>query len=514
MGKYIKTSENDLEITLDMYNTLKNLWKGTLKFGWLIIVLASLSAAIYCQRTWRNYIPFYTASATFTVNTREDARGTSMYEEVLRASQLSKTFPYIITSSVLRNDIARELGLPYITESIYADTIEDTNLFTIRVTSADPKRAYEVLHLVIDNYSRIAEPVVGRTYLTMLNESGIPTEPYNRISYRASIKKGVIPGGLLGLAFIALYALSRRTIYKVEDLAKLTSIKHLGSLPRVKIKKRSKKKEFIISLQNEKLPRWYQECVYKIRTRVEKIMENKEKTILVTSAIQGEGKSTVAYNLALSLAEVGKKVILVDCDLHNPTIRKRMDLFETDKRKNLNKTNNMESTSILNETAVTLQDTIEAIGCPLEQKANILQDAGLSHVLKGEISLEDALIRYEGLNLSILADLEPINNATEILGTSRMRGLIEELENQADYVILDSPPAAILSDASDLAKLVEGIIYVVKQDYAMLDQILKNFEYLSESSNAEIIGFVLNDTTTSFNGYGYGKGYGYGYGYR
>lgn len=84
MGKYIKTSENDLEITLDMYNTLKNLWKGTLKFGWLIIVLASLSAAIYCQRTWRNYIPFYTASATFTVNTREDARGTSMYEEVLR----------------------------------------------------------------------------------------------------------------------------------------------------------------------------------------------------------------------------------------------------------------------------------------------------------------------------------------------------------------------------------------------------------------------------------------------
>lgn len=297
-------------------------------------------------------------------------------------------------------------------------------------------------------------------------------------------------------------------------MAKLTSIKHLGSLPRVKIKKRSKKKEFIISLQNEKLPRWYQECVYKIRTRVEKIMENKEKTILVTSAIQGEGKSTVAYNLALSLAEVGKKVILVDCDLHNPAIRKRMDLFETDKRKNLNKTNNMESTSILNEAAVALQDTIEAIGCPLEQKANILQDAGLSHVLKVEISLEDALIRYEGLNLSILADLEPINNATEILGTSRMRGLIEELENQADYVILDSPPAAILSDASDLAKLVEGIIYVVKQDYAMLDQILKNFEYLSESSNAEIIGFVLNDTTTSFNGYGYGKGYGYGYGYR
>jgi len=197
------------------------------------------------------------------------------------------------------------------------------------------------------------------------------------------------------------------------------------------------------------------------------------KSILITSAIPGEGKSTFAINIALALAESGKEVILVDCDLRHPSIKNML----------------------------------------------LLQDdtAGIDQVLDGEVELEEALYYYDDLKMSVLAGSLPNHNAPEIIGSPKMKEILSQLEDLADYVILDTAPSAVMFDSSDLAKFADGVIFIVKQDYSKVNQILEGLEHLAESSNTEIIGCVLNSVRVQLGGYGYGSYSRYGrygrYGY-
>ena len=474
MNSFEKEIEEENDYMIDLYTLIEDIWKGIRKFGWIIVILAIISAVIASLRTYKSYYPFYTASATFTVNLSTESEASNIYDDNLKAAQMSKTFPYIITSGVLKNVIAADLGAAYVSESITAENVENTNLFTLKVTSDDAQKAYDVLQSVIKNYPKITETVVGRTYLNMIDETGIPMEPANRLNYRNSVMLGALVGFALGILILLIYALTRRTIHKEEDLIELSSIKCLGSLPEVLFKRSEKNYNTEVSLLNEKLPQWYKESIYKIRTRVEKTAASKQmKSILVTSAIQGEGKSTLAFNLALALAEGGKEVVLMDCDLRHPTIKNMISLKEG--------------------------------------------SVGLDDVLNGKAELKDAIRYYDDLKFSVLICSQATQNASEVLDSPKMRELLTELEETADYIIVDTAPSAILSDTSNLAKLADGVIFLVKQDYAKIYQILEGLEHLSESSGIEIIGCVLNCVKSGIGGYGYGYGYGYGrygrYGY-
>lgn len=466
-----ETETEDAEYAIDLYALIHNLWIGTKKFGWLIIVLAIITSGIASFRTMKSFYPYYSASATFAVKLNMNSSN-SIYEDSLRASQLSATFPYILTSGVLRNIIATDLGVEYVSEDISAENVEDTNLFTIRVFSDDPNWAYQVLQSVIKNYPQVAETVIGSTYLDMIEESGVPKNPVNHIDYIGGLKTGAMPGVACGIFIIILYAVTRRTIYKLEDLKELSNMKQLGSLPIVVFKKRGNNKERIL-LNNKKLPPSYVENLYKIRVRIEKIAANKDlKSILVTSAIPGEGKSTFALNLGLALAEEGKKVILVDFDLRRPSVHNMLSLEE--------------------------------------------EFTKFEKVLQEEIELPEAIYYSEEHKISVLACSKPMKNSSEIIGTAAIGRIMKELKQNYDYVIVDTAPATIMSDTTDLAMYVDGAVFMVKQDYAKVNYIVDALEHLVDSSNIEMIGCVLNCMNTSFYNYGYGYGYGsygkYGYG--
>ncbi len=454
------------EDMIDLSVLIGDLIKGIKRLWWMMTLIILLSAGITCYMEYREYSPYYTASATFTVSLGNSTDQSSIYEESTKATLMSKTFPYIIMNGILNDIVQEDLGYDYIAEDISAEDIEDTNLFTISVKSDDPQRAYAILQSVINNYPKVAEPVVGSTHLTMLDQTGVPQSPDNRKEYWNSLKKGAIPGVVVSLFALFLFAFTKRTIHGQDDLIKLTSMRNLGVLPVVTFKKRGKQYNKTVTLLNDKVSPWYRESIYKIRTRVEKAMNKRSmKSIVITSAVSGEGKTTFALNLAIAMVELNKKVLLLDCDLYKPSVAKML---------------------LLNEDV-----------------------AGLEQVLKEEISLENAIQYCETTSLHVLAGHVPVKNATELVGSAEMGIIMEQLEEMYDVIIIDSAPSAILSDTSVLSRQVDGMIYVVKQDYAKVNLILESLDNINESSNIEIIGSVINCSKSGIGGYGYGYNYGY-----
>lgn len=182
------------------------------------------------------------------------------------------------------------------------------------------------------------------------------------------------------------------------------------------------------------------------------------KTLIVTSAMQSEGKSITAANLALTLAETNSKVIIIDCDMRRPKT-----------------------------------------GRLLQMKS----EAGLSNILMDPRLLKDNILRFRNSVDVILAGSIP-PNPSELLGSARMRGLLTELKKTYDYIILDTPPVNIVTDAVALSPQADGVLFVVRvgqSERGMVTQAVEHLEY----ANAKILGFSLTCVPLEKTNYGYSK---------
>jgi capsular exopolysaccharide synthesis family protein len=222
----------------------------------------------------------------------------------------------------------------------------------------------------------------------------------------------------------------------------------------------------------------YLEAIRSITSRIEKDMQSNEyKVLLVTSTLPKEGKSTFAINLALTLSKFGKRVMLIDGDLRNPSLR----------------------------------ELSGAKGASYN----------MEEFLSKKVSLKDALINIADTRVVLIAADKPTPNPIEHINSKQMHVIIEQCKSVADYVIIDAPACAGVADAVALSKYTDAAIYVVREDYAKVDTILDVLQELSYTKKP-ILGSVLNDSIGQLGlnygygrgyGYGYGRGYGYGYGY-
>ena len=144
----------------------------------IAMLLLFLVLSIGAIGTWEylSYKPSYTAQATFTIYVSNPLQSTIQSYNTATAEQMAKTFPYILTSGALSDMIKERLGISSI-PPISANVLNNTNIFTMRVTSSDPKLAYDVLNAAIEYYPEIAEFVVGPTVMNLLSESGLPSRP-------------------------------------------------------------------------------------------------------------------------------------------------------------------------------------------------------------------------------------------------------------------------------------------------------------------------------------------------
>ena len=408
-----------------------------LKFKFLITII--VCGVIFCGYKRFTYSPYYIASSTFTISSSISSENSNTYIENATANQMAKSFPYILQSGAFKQVLAEDLGMQSVSGTIEAEVMENTNLFTLKVTESSPELAQKVLESVVKNYPSvpIAAPIS------------------NPFSYKHELEIGAAIGILLCVFLDVLLALGKNTVKKEEDFKRLFHVDSLGVLPHAKFHKKRTQVEELIVLDNPRLPRSFLEASRTVRRRIERAQkETGMKSFLVTSAMPGEGKSTVSANIAISLAMKGYKVILVDADLRNPSTAKVLGMQE--------------------------------------------QELGTLQVLKGEVKIEDAVQPYKDTSVMVLAGSSPIQDTSTVLSGENMRQFIKELEAKADFVVIDTPPSAMLSDAAIVAQYVDGAVFVIRQDYTEADRILEGMEILS-SSGAQITGCILNDANVKGN---------------
>lgn len=448
--------QNQVEL-IDITEILEDYFRIFRRMLAWVLIFCVLGSGLFYVRARLQYSPQYTASATFTINIQQEQEGvensgSAAFFDNSTAEQMAKTFPYILTSGVLKRKVAKDMGSA-VTGNIQASVAENTNLLTISVTDSDAGRAYSTLQAVVDNYPSVSEVIVGKVYMEMLDETGIPPQPDNPKDFKRSAVKGAVFGFLLVALWAGILVVTRRTVRKEADVHKWMHTKCLGSLPEIRAKRRSGKTEQHLIITDAKVEQTLQEPLRIVRNKIEHhAKEYDNKVFLVTSALAGEGKSTVAVNLALSLAQTGQKVALIDCDLRHPSDRA---IFGLQRGEGLGE---------LLEKKIRMRD------CTLYAK-----DIGIDRDMK----------------LLFIPGGKSMDDGSELLGSERMQKVIETTKKWADYVILDSAPAGLLTDAVVLAQFADAAIFVVRKDFARVDYIMDGLEHLAES-RIQVVGGILN----------------------
>ena len=447
---------------------------------WLPLVLgAALGFWRYRQLT-KNYVPVYSASSIYRVianrGGKMDITSYGFYLDSNAASNLASTYPYVMNSDRARTLLRERTGSPSLPASVSCRS--ETTLLIFQSTGGNPEAVVQALERAADVFPIAAKGLTISFSLETFEEPDRPEHlrPINFPNAESSSTKYAILGFGIGFAIICLLAYFRKTIHNSEDLNKLLNIPCLAVLPKVRFKARTKKNAAVL-LTNPYLEEGYAESVRSLRFQLKKQEENQPaKVIMVTSTSPGEGKSTVSANLALSLADQGLKVALVDCDLRKQTLK---DLFA------------------VKEKTLGLVDLIPG---------------------RNRTPVTDALVQVPDSSLLLLSGDKVAEHPQNFLSANSLQTIINSLRKAMEYVIVDTPPSGLLSDAATLSEWVDGVIYVVRQDYLSHSAILDSVQRLSEA-DIRFLGSVINQAERNTSrsgygyGYGYGKGYGYGYGY-
>lgn len=180
------------------------------------------------------------------------------------------------------------------------------------------------------------------------------------------------------------------------------------------------------------------------------------KRIIVTSASPGEGKTTTCLNLAIAFAQTDAKVLIIDADLRKPRINRHL---------------------------------------------SIERENGLSDLLCGMITTSEAIKRCERHNLDCITAGQIPPNPAELLSSKDMELLLEGLSESYDYIFIDTPPVTVVTEAAAMAKCVDGVILIIRQNHTISESVERARNNLN-MANAKILGYVLNGVDGQSYGYG------------
>lgn len=440
---------------------------------WLMIVLAALAVGVGAYiATDTQYKPVYQTNTTFVVTARGSS--TTVYSNLSSTSSLASVFTELLNSSILRKTILQEMGVTSFDGTVTTEVIPNTNLIAMRVAAPDPRTAFLVAQTIIDNHETLTYQVVDGIALEVLQNPTVPLAPSNSANALGEMKRMMVLAAIAACAVLAAMSFFRDAVRSGKEARNKLDCDFLGEIPHENKYKtifaRIRHRKTSILITNPVTSFHFVETIRKLRRRVEQHM-NGGKVLMVTSLLENEGKSTVAVNLALAMAQKYRRVLLIDCDLRKP-----------------------------------------ACHAVLEQKKFA---TGVRDVLLDRARLSDSILRYKKSNMYMLLEKKGDNKSGDLLTSERMEDLLQWAREEFDFVVLDLPPMSAASDAEGMKELADASLLVVRQNVPVAPAVNKTIASL-EGGRAKLLGCVLNNVyatrLSSGQGYGYG-GYGNKYGH-
>ncbi len=463
---------------------------------WLIVLVSVLCAAIALVGTLYFITPMYESSAMFYVNNSALSVGDASFSissgDITAAKDLVESYIVILKSKDTLNEVldyaGSELTSADLKDMISASSVNSTEIFRVVITSDDPREAQILADSIVHILPKKIAGIIEGTSAKIVETPVVPTIPSSP-SYPKNTILGFLVGLIGSIGYVILKLLFDVTIRSEETIARITDHPILASVPNMSApskgkyyasdrKKKNSKAPAVVSdgkkpLFGENMGFAASEAYKLLRTKLQfSFTDGKQSHVIgLTSAMAGEGKSLTSVNLAYSLSQLNKRVILLDCDMRRPT---------------------------------------------LAEKLGIRKKPGLSSCLTGQASLQELIqtcgIRGAEESFHVIAAGQNPPNPIELLSSQRMGQILEALKTSYDYVVLDLPPIGEVSDALAVANLVDGMLVVVRQDYCNTPALSNCIDQL-EFIKGKILGIIYNCASEAHGGYGYKKYYYKRYGY-
>lgn len=434
---------------IDIYSIGKDLLRGL----WVIILVGCIGVMGTYTYIKDSYVPQYTSTAIYVVTPRQSTG--YVYTNKRFAESVITVFQSLMNADIMKNRIKEELHTNTLDAVMNVELIAETNLMKITVTSSDPIQSFNTIGAIMNNYDELSEYLTSDAVFDTLKAPVVATYPDNVLMpQNKSIQMGIICAFVMALLLVASSIL-RKTI-KTEsaiedqlDTVLLGTIYHENKNRTIKSKISQSVKALLITspIMSSK----FIESINNIRIKMEYEHErHPEKNVyMITSVCENEGKSTVALNVALSLAKEGKKVIILDADMRKPAMHKMLDI----------------------------------------PKENVVD---LVKLLQGECGLDEVMYKEEKLGVDLIMPTKGHTSTHEFIKSGAMKDLIKKCRRMADYVIIDTPPMAMVSDAEALLDRVDFALLVVRQDFSY-EKAVSNCVDIMNDSPAKLLGCVLND---------------------
>jgi capsular exopolysaccharide synthesis family protein len=317
----------------------------------------------------------------------------------------------------------------------------DTEVIYVLVEHENPEIAASIANSMMGVAPEVISQTVEVGSINVLDYAKVPEKP-REANKKLNLSLGVVLGLGMGAGIVFLINFLTPKIKSSKDIEEVLRLNVLGEIIH---SDNAKSKMPLIT--DEKIEKYFIESFKIIALNISNICSKSNyKKILITSTGEKEGKTTVARNLGMTIAATGKSVLLVDCDFYKYNFIRISELGKK---------------------------------C-------------LINVLKNECDYNDVLIKDEKTGLHILPSKGGHEENTDLLNSPQMASLLNNLEEEYDLIIMDTPPSFFISDAVYLSKLADGVVFVIKQEGQTTENIISTEKSLL-SADANIIGCILSD---------------------
>ena len=487
MNENIKERNEEIEIDL------QRLANAVMNKSWLVGIVAVVCAVVAFLGTFFFITPMYESSVMFYVNNSSLSLGEAAMSittgDISASRGLVKNYIIILNTRETLNDVIdyadSDLTYNELKRMISAEAVESTEIFEVVVTNSDPKEAEELASAIAYILPKRISTIVEGTSAKVVDSAVLPSRPSSP-NYTKNTLIGFVFGLMLTVAVIVMRDLVDITVRTEEDLQRVCKHPVLAAVPDMlapskggyyygygKDKKQNADHGKHPDVVGADISFAASEAYKLLRTKLQFSFADEKacRVIGISSALTGEGKSLSSINLAYSLSQLNQRVLLIDCDMRRPSLAAKLPI----------------------------------------QKA-----PGLSDFLAGQ-SRSDNLIQNCGLKdderaFHVVSAGRNPPNPMELLSSKRMEQMLALLRQNYDYIILDLPPVGEVGDALAVAKLTDGMLLVVRQNYGnrlALGAAVRQFAFV----DSRILGIVYNCTDEGGNGYSkkyykkYGKKY-------